>query len=188
MNLYVIRHGQTDINKKHYYNCRNDEDINQTGIAQAEAAGREVAGLPIDVILCSPLIRTRHTCELINVNHLPVIIEDDLIERDGGVITNTPMESYDRNKYYNYYETDIPEGMESLPVLFERVHGLLDRILTAYPNKNVLLVTHGSVSRAIKYYFEPLPEDGMILATSGMKNCEVVCYENAEKRRLPSRR
>ena len=37
MNLYVIRHGQTDINKKHYYNCRNDEDINQTGIAQAEA-------------------------------------------------------------------------------------------------------------------------------------------------------
>lgn len=32
MKLYVIRHGQTNCNKENRYNCRYDEDINQTGI------------------------------------------------------------------------------------------------------------------------------------------------------------
>lgn len=182
MNLYVIRHGQTDINQKHYYNCRNDEDLNETGVLQAKTAGEKIGSLPIDLILCSPLTRARHTCELINVHHVPVIIEPALIERDGGILTNTPMESYDRNRYYHYYETELPEGLESLPALFARVHGLLDRIIERYHDQNVLLVTHGSVSRAIQYYFEPLPEDGMILSTSGMRNCEVVCYADVKHR------
>lgn len=182
MNLYVIRHGQTDINLRKCYNCRNDEDLNETGVAQAEAAREAVAALPIDVILCSPLTRARHTCEIINTKHIPVIVEPDLIERDGGVLTNTPMADFDRNRYYNYYETELPEGLESLPALFARVHGLLDRVLEQYADRNVLLVTHGSVSRAIKFYFEPLPEDGRILSRSGMKNCEVVCYADAKHR------
>lgn len=46
-----------------------------------------------------------------------------------------------------------------------------------YSDKNILLVTHGAVARTIKYYFEPLPEDGLILNTCGQKNCEVKEYE-----------
>lgn len=38
MKLYVIRHGRTNNNDAGILNGRNDEDINETGIHQAELA------------------------------------------------------------------------------------------------------------------------------------------------------
>ncbi len=37
---------------------------------------------------------------------------------------------------------------------------LLDEIKEKYKNKNILLVTHGGVARAIHFYFNELPKDG----------------------------
>lgn len=73
MKLYVIRHGRTKCNDEHKYNGKLDEDINETGIEQAKKASEEVKNLDIDLIICSPLLRTRHTCELVNINKVPVI-------------------------------------------------------------------------------------------------------------------
>ena len=39
---------------------------------------------------------------------------------------------------------------------------LLDEIKEKYKNKNILLVTHGGVARAIYFYFNELPKDGQI--------------------------
>ena len=41
----------------------------------------------------------------------------------------------------------------------------------------MLLVTHGAVARAIQFYFEEIPKDGMLLNVSGQKNCEIKEYE-----------
>ena len=62
MKLYVIRHGRTKCNDEHKYNGKLDEDINEIGIEQAKKASEEVKNLDIDLIICSPLLRTRHTC------------------------------------------------------------------------------------------------------------------------------
>ena len=177
MKLYVIRHGQTKCNKENKYNCRLDEDINEIGIKQAEEASKIVKNLDIDLIICSPMIRTKHTCEIVNVNNIPVIYDERIMERDGGVLTNTIIDDYYITDYYNYYSTNIPEGLETLPELFNRIHAFIDDIKEKYSDKNILLVTHGAVARTIKYYFEPLPEDGWILNTCGQKNCEVKEYE-----------
>ncbi len=176
MKLYVIRHGQTNCNKEKRYNCRLDEDINETGVKQAEEASEIVKKLDIDLIICSPMIRTRHTCNIVNVNHVPVIYDERLMERDGGVLTNTKIDEYYITDYYNYFTNNIPEGLETLPQLFDRVHGFLNEIKDKYNGKTILLVTHGAVARTIKYYFEPLPKDGMLLNNSGQKNCEVKEY------------
>ena len=61
MKLYVIRHGETDCNKENKYNCRYDEDINETGIEQAKKAGEKVKTLDIDLIICSPMKSTKQT-------------------------------------------------------------------------------------------------------------------------------
>lgn len=175
--LYLIRHGQTDLNRAQRWNCQADEDINAEGIRQAEAAADAVAELPIDLIMCSPLIRTRHTCEIVNRNHVPVIYDDRLKERCGGVITGQPYEAYDRELYYNLNTKDIPEGMEPLGEFMGRVHEVLDEIKEKYRDKNVLLVTHGGVSRCVKYYFEPVPPDGAINKDSSTRNCEIKSYE-----------
>lgn len=177
MKLYVIRHGQTNCNAENKYNCRLDEDINDVGIKQAEEASKQVQNMNIDLIICSPMKRTNHTCDIINVNKIPVIYDDRLKERIGGVLTNTPHDNdYFYNEYYNYYSTNIVEGLETLPELFNRVHTFLDEIKIKYKNKNILLVTHGAVARAIQFYFVTMPEDGMLLKIEGQKNCEIKEY------------
>lgn len=177
MKLYVIRHGQTNCNKENKYNCRYDEDINETGIEQAKEASNQVGKLDIDLIICSPLKRTRHTNSIINVNNVPTVYDDRIIEREGGKLTNTIIDDYFVKEYYNYYSTNIVEGLETLPELFNRVHSFIDDIKNKYKNKNILLVTHGAVARAIQFYFEDMPSDGMLLKISGQKNCEIKEYK-----------
>ena len=179
MKLYVIRHGFTNCNEERKYNGRYDEDINEIGIKQAKEARKKVKKLAIDLIICSPLKRTRHTMELINCNHIPVIYEDRLMERDCGKFTLMPIatDNFYEEEYYNYYSTKQIEGMETLPQVFQRVHSFLDEIKKTYSNKNILLVTHGVVARAIQFYFEEMPSDGKIGKISGQKNCEIKEYE-----------
>ncbi len=177
MKLYVIRHGLTNCNKENKYNCRYDEDINEIGVEQAIKASDDVRKLDIDLIICSPMKRTKHTMELVNVNNIPVIYDERLIERDGGKLTQTVLDDYYYTEYYNYYSTKTVEGLETLPELFNRVHSFLDEIKTKYKEKNILLVTHGAVARTIQFYFEEMPEDGMLLNVSGQKNCEIKEYE-----------
>ena len=147
------------------------------GIEQAQQAREKVKELNIDLIICSPMKRTKHTCEIINANNIPVIYDDRLIERDGGVLTNTILDDYYFKEYYNYYSDNVVDGLETLPVLFKRTQSFLDEIKEKYYDKNILLVTHGAVARAMQFYFEELPEDGMLLNVSGLKNCEIKEYE-----------
>jgi len=177
MKLYVIRHGLTNCNVERKYNGRYDEDINEEGINQAIRASQIVKDLDIDLIICSPMKRTKHTMELINVNHIDVIYDDRLMERESGKLTLTKLDEYYDNEYYNYYSKKPIEGLETLPELFKRVHPFLDEIKTKYNGKNILLVTHGCVAKAIQFYFEELPEDGMLLKSVGQKNCEIKEYE-----------
>lgn len=178
MKIYVIRHGKTKCNEENKYNCRLDEDINEEGINQAKIASKQINKLDIDLIICSPMKRTKHTCDIVNVNNISVVYDDRLIERDGGMLTNTSHENnYFYNEYYNYYSTNIVEGLETLPELFNRVHAFLDDIKIKYKGKNLLLVTHGAVARAIQFYFEEIPEDGMLLKIKGQDNCEIKEYE-----------
>ena len=177
MKLYVIRHGQTNCNKENRYNCRYDEDINEIGIEQAIKASENVKRLDIDLIICSPMKRTKHTMELVNVNKIPVIYDDRLMEREGGKLTRTILDDYYYTEYYNYYSTKPIEGLETLPQLFNRVHSFLDEIKIKHSDKNILLVTHGAVARTIQFYFQEMPKDGMLLKLSGQKNCEIKEYE-----------
>lgn len=177
MKLYVIRHGLTKCNVEKKYNGRYDEDIIEEGINQAIKTSQIVKKLDIDLIICSPMKRTKHTMELVNENNIDVIYDDRLMERDNGKLTLTKIDEYYDNEYYNYYSTKPIEGLETLPQLFNRVHSFLDEIKSKYNDKNILLVTHGAVARAIQFYFEKIPEDGMLLKISGQKNCEIKEYE-----------
>lgn len=177
MKIYIVRHGQTNCNKENKYNCRYDEDINEIGIKQAENIRGKIKELNIDLIICSPMKRTKHTCKIINANNIPIIYDDRLIERDGGILTNTIIDDYYFKEYYNYYSKNIVEGLETLPDLFKRTHSFLNEVKEKYYNKNILLVTHGAVARAMQFYFEKMPEDGMLLNVSGQENCEIKEYE-----------
>ena len=164
MKIYVIRHGRTDCNDAGVFNGRTDEDINETGIMQAEKASKEVEKLDIDLVICSPLKRTRHTAEIVNVNNIPVIYDDRFVERDSGELTLKSIDDDDREEYWNYYSTRFEDlkNLETVPELFDRIRVALDDIKEKYKDKNILIVTHNGVARAIYAYFNEMPEDGMV--------------------------
>ena len=45
-----------------------------------------------------------------------------------------------------------------------------------YPDRNVLLVSHGGALRGLNAFFEGIPENGLLPQT-WLKNCELRCYE-----------
>lgn len=175
MNIYVIRHGRTNNNDLGVFNGRTDEDINDIGIKQAEKARDEIRKIDIDLIICSPMKRTKHTAKIINLNNIPIIYDNRLIERDTGEITLKPYQMIDREEYWNYYSTKY-KNVESVPNLLKRVSSCIEEICKKYKDKNILIVTHNGVSRAIYAYFNGLPEDGKILKIGNQKNCEIRKY------------
>ena len=177
MKIYTIRHGYTNMNKKHLYNGQIDEDINEEGIKGAEEAREQLKDMKFDAIYCSPMMRAKHTCEIININNFPVIYDDRLKERTLGIYDgkNLKEEGIPEAAFYDYFYKNNTENFEELPSLFKRVHPLLDEIKQKEYN-NVLIVAHGGILRAIHYYFNEIPKNGD-LSSFKPANCEVLEYE-----------
>lgn len=176
MNLYIVRHGQTDGNVYKIMDGVRDIDLNETGIEQAKLTREQIKNIKFDLIICSPLSRTKHTMQIINVNNYPVIFDDRIKERDCGEFTGKGFDSLNRDLYWNYYDETKYEKAESIPVFFSRIHGFLDDIKENYKDNTILLVTHEGVTKAINCYFNGIPEDGNLQGL-GLQNCEVKEYK-----------
>lgn len=178
MKLYAIRHGLTDANMQGIYNGNLNEDINEIGISQAIETKELMKDTNYDVIYCSPMLRAKHTCEIINDKNIPVIYDDRLRERtlgnlDGKILAK---EGFGKELFFDYNYKSDDKKFEDLPTLFKRVHNFLDEVMKKNEDKNVLIVAHGGVLRAIYFYFNKLPENGD-LSIYVPKNCEINTYE-----------
>lgn len=177
MMLYFIRHGQTEQNVNHILTGRLDIPLNKEGEKQVEKEGENSKNLNIDIIFCSPLYRARQTCEAINKYHnAKVIICDEIIERTYGKYEGKKFSSIDREKSWNYFEDMDRKGIETPRMLFGRVYAFLDRIKEEYKDKDVLIVAHNGIGRAIYCYFNGLPNDGNLLSIN-MPNAKIIKYE-----------
>ena len=174
MKIYVIRHGETDSNLKNIVGGIK-EDLNENGIKQAEKVREEIANLNIDLIICSPANRTKHTCNIINKNNIPVIFDERLIERDVGIYENKDWNNIDRKEFWNYFSTKYT-GLETMKSVYKRIAECLDEVKEKYSDKTILLVTHGGTLRAIYWYFNGIPEDGNV-GYNMHSNCEIKEYE-----------
>lgn len=72
------------------------------------------------MIICSPLLRTRHTCDIINSNKTKVIYDDRIEERNCGVLTNTKIDNFYYTEYWNYYSKVKIDNLETVTELFKR--------------------------------------------------------------------
>ena len=170
MNLYVVRHGQTEANVNHLFNGRNERDLTEFGIEQAKLLAYKMEGVPIDLLFCSPLKRAIHTASILNINNVEIIIDDRLIERDYGIFT---LKSVDlikdrRNKLYDLDNNEIKE-IESYKSIYDRAKSFIDEIKEKYADKNILVVSHGDVVVAIQEYINKKEE-------TYPKTCELMEY------------
>ncbi len=183
MNIYVIRHGQTDYNVRNVYQGQSDIPLNNVGMEQAKQVAEKFKNLKVDVILVSPLLRAKQTASYVSkITGIPIVIEKGLIERSFGDMEGhhnredcniSMLLDYDKN--YDIYD------VEPIQDLFKRVHICMNKIIENYKNKdNIVLVTHAGVAQAIECYFNGLPENKDINALS-LKNGEVRKYSVCDK-------
>lgn len=153
MNLYLVRHGQTDLNKKHIIQGITNAKLNDTGINQANNLKQEIDKLDIDLVISSPLVRTKETTNIIlNNRNIPIIYDDRIIERYAGDLEGKRDELYDHLKAWNYkLNTDLNANIEKVRDLLTRAELFLNDIKDKYPNKNILIVSHEAIIRAIHY-------------------------------------
>jgi len=91
MRLLLIRHGETDANRKGLALGRADVSLNDIGVLQTRALGRRLANERIAAVYSSPLERAVRTAEAVAAPHgIGVAIHDGLIEMDVGEIDGLP--------------------------------------------------------------------------------------------------
>ena len=76
--IYIVRHGQTEMNNRKALQGRSDVPLNETGIAQARAAAEKLTGIRFDRVYTSPLIRAIQTAKII-VPYVEPVMDDRLI-------------------------------------------------------------------------------------------------------------
>ena len=178
MNLYIMRHGLTRMNKEKKLNGQIDEDILEEGIVDAEEARKIVKELPIDIIYCSPLLRAKHTCEIVNVNNVPVIYDKRLMELYKG-----SLEGVYHKPEYSLFKEPLEKlkkyNVESKYHFFNRVKEFYDEILSLYDDKNILIVSHsGTIKMSMFYFNPPTVNINDVWYSINVKNCECYKFEN----------
>lgn len=178
MNLYVVRHGQTDWNVQGRIQGSTDIELNSTGLNQAQKTAELLKNIDFDVIYSSPLKRTVDTAKIINKYHNVSIIEDSrIIERNFGNFEGTQNVLTDISDYLDYKKNLSSNNVESIKELFKRIEDFLLDIYNKYKdtNTNILVVSHGGAIVAITAIINNQKED---LISLGLKNCEYRVFQN----------
>ena len=183
MKLYVMRHGQTDWNVRQVYQGDTDVPLNETGLKQAEAAKAQVFPGMVDLIFCSTLMRARQTAAAVNeVLGVPVVYRKEMIERAFGEwegLSYVEKRSHPyiaSGDYDNYRCTERVAGIELCSEVCERAWGFIKELKEFYPDKSLLLVSHGSWIRAMSAFFRGLDENGSVGHVRA-DNCEILEFE-----------
>lgn len=93
LHLYMVRHGQTYLNKYHRMQGWSDSPLTESGVADARAAGERLKGVRFSAAYCSDTMRAERTAQAIL----------DANERSGSV--KRPMRSlFFREQFYGYFE------------------------------------------------------------------------------------
>ncbi|MGN0481976.1 MAG: histidine phosphatase family protein [Lachnospiraceae bacterium] len=170
MNLYIIRHGETEWNKAGKVQGMSDISLNEKGIALAEVTrdGLKKDGVTFDRVYSSPLLRARQTTETIlegtTVTYQPDarIAEMSFGEYEGltfAEINAKPEYQNFGNCFHNPALYHADRGAESFEQVKARVQNFFEEQIFPYRAKeeNVLLVCHGAVSRMMILFMQQLP-------------------------------
>lgn len=181
--LIVVRHGETEFNVEGRYTGRVDVSLNKKGLEQAKITAAKLKDMSIDIIISSTLKRAKETAEIISRElQVPIIEMEEFVEKYVGVYEGLTREEA-KAKYPHMWEANSPKGAETLEEVKERVHKALNRIQCKYlHNKNVLLVTHGYVSKVINRYFNNSTDEEF--AKYVLRNCDYHEYSMCLKENL----
>ena len=170
MKLYLVRHGETDLNSPvRKMQGISNYDINANGIKQAEFTRDKLSNEDFDLIITSPLKRAMHTAQIINMGKdIPIIIDNRIKERDYGRLEGEPS----KKEYFNLdFDFQSIEG-EPLENYKSRLIDFIKDIKEKYNGKKVLVVAHNGVISVLSCILEGTPEDNNF-ESRGIRNGDI---------------
>ena len=192
-NLVLVRHGQSEWNKKNLFTGWKDPNLTDLGIEEAKQAGNllKERGLAFDIMFTSDLFRAQETGRIIldqmNLSHIEVVKDQSLNERNYGDLAGLNKDEArvkwgDEQVHIWRRSFDIPPpGGESLKNTAERVlpyfnSEILPKIRES---QNILVAAHGNSLRALVMELEKISSDEIVkleIATG-----DPLTYECSEK-------
>ena len=155
--IYIIRHGQTEMNSRKLLQGRTDLPLNTEGIVQASKTAEILnnMGIFFDRVFSSPLVRAVYTAELLSPG-TEIEIDDRLIEMDYG-----PFEGMDlyspapevMSFFRDFTRNPAPEGMEPLDSVIARTGDFIESLRKT--EGNILISTHAIAMKGILEYLTP---------------------------------
>ena len=139
--------------------------------------------LNIEIIYCSPLKRAIETAKFIEINHgCEVVIDKHFIERSIGVYEGLTKEEA-KNRYPDLYAknitrifNDAPTDGETINAVIKRVFAGLNEIKSQKKFYNILISTHGFITKVINKYFNPQISEQDFFDFS-LSNAEIKTYK-----------
>lgn len=160
MTVILLRHGRSTANTALTLAGRTPGvELDETGWAQAEDLRRRLAGLPIDAVVRSPLLRCRQTVEPLAAEFgLEPVIEEGLSEVDYGSWTGRALKELASEPLWSVVQqhpsSAVFPGGESLAEMAIRAVRAVrahDQRLAEAAGRDVLWVacSHGDVIKAV---------------------------------------
>ena len=155
--IYIIRHGQTELNNANVLQGRSDYPLNENGIAQAREAGQWLKdqGIVFSYVYSSPLKRAIQTAELI-AKGKPIVIDNRLIEMDYGQYEGMDLKNPApeiMEFFRDFVNNPAPVGMEPLSEVVQRTGAFLEDVKDL-PG-NILISTHAIAMKGALEYLTP---------------------------------
>lgn len=174
--LVLVRHGQSEWNKKNLFTGWRDPDLTEQGVAEGIESGQALkeGGYEFDVAYTSELKRAQNTNDLIlkelGQTDLPIVRNQALNERDygdlAGLNKDDAREKWGEEQVHIWrrsYDTPPPGG-ESLKDTAERVLPYFDKEILPrlLGGERVLIAAHGNSLRALVMQLEGLSREEVL--------------------------
>jgi probable phosphoglycerate mutase len=152
--IYFVRHGETILTPQRKFSGTGslDPELMQEGLDQANLVAEECAKLDAEVLIASPLNRTRQTAEAISrTTGLEIIFDEAWYELsfgswDGKAIEEVREEEPDNYQaWINSSSYAPPGGGESYDEASIRIEEALEKLVAEYPGKKIIVVTHNGI-------------------------------------------
>ncbi len=184
MELYLIRHGETNWNKERRFQGRSDIPLNEKGEELAFVTADALKNVPFTHIFSSPLIRAYRTAEIMRRDRdLPIVTDPRLIEMGFGVIEGVPSATISDilEKFFKAPQDYVaPEGGESYEEVCARTRNFIEEVIVPLskkePEAKVLLAGHGALIKTIYIYLKNQEIKNM-WDGEFLKNCSVTVFD-----------
>lgn len=168
MTLYILRHGQTELNRLNIVQGSGvDSELNEMGYAQAKAFYEAHQHVDFELVVTSKLRRTHQTVQGFLDKNIPWEQTPDVNEISWGIHEGQPQSPEQNERYYQMIsewkagnlDASIQDG-ESASDLLLRINRFVEWVKTR-PERTILVATHGRAIRCLITCLKGLPATEM---------------------------